>query len=95
MTTWRLLALVSYALAGVICGIRSSLILTRMVSAVNDRLSQSQRFSPTWWHYGKLRRLIQCYRSLYPTGPHVRQLRTVVVAMLLAFLAASVALLSS
>jgi hypothetical protein len=95
MTTWRLVALVSYALACVICGIRSSIIVTRMVSAVNDRLSQNQRFSPNWWYYGKLRRLIQSYRSMYPTGPLIRQLRTVVVAMLLAFLAASVAILSS
>ncbi len=94
MSHWRLIALAVYALAGAVCGLWCTLIMTRMVSMVNDRLPQDQRFAPNWWHYSKRRRLAQAYRRLYPAGPHLRQLRTVTILMGLAFLAASIALLT-
>lgn len=43
---------------------------------VNAPLASEKRFSPFWWHWGKHRRLLKEYRSLYPSGPLIQKLRT-------------------
>jgi len=93
MGATRLIALVAYPVVAAVCGLTSSVVLARMVGEVNAKLAPDERFSPFWWHYGKLQRLLREYRRLYPGGPRAHHFQGLIVIMTVSFIAAAIALL--
>jgi fatty acid desaturase len=67
--------------AASVCGMRSTLLLWKLVDAVNRRVPDSERISPYWWYGLKYRRAIVAYRREFPEGRLDRQLRTLSYAM--------------
>lgn len=57
-----------FLLCGVTCIIAANFAMYAMIGQVNARLPHEQRFSFAGFHFGKNRRILETYRSMYPTG---------------------------
>ena len=79
--TLRWVALATSCAAALICAISANVIVGRMVDEVNAHLSKDGRFSQYWWYGTKYMRLLREYRTFYPNGRRLRQLRLLSMGM--------------
>ena len=57
------------------CGLTSTVVMSRMVDEVNQRLPKEERFAVLGWYPFKASRLFAEYDRLYPGSNRRRQLR--------------------
>jgi hypothetical protein len=88
----EILVLVAWVVTAAVCGVSSTLIVWRMVDEVNVHLPDSEKFLLYDWSPRKSARLFQQYRSLYPSGRCIAQLRALWLLMVLSMVVAQLTL---
>ena len=64
------------------CAIASSIVLSDMVEDINQASAAREQENPMGWHFGKVRRVQQKYRMLYPEGSRSRKHSWLLIAAL-------------
>ncbi len=55
------------------CGVKSMILVFKLIETVSRRLPEEEQFGDLWWGPEKRGRLIREYRRLYPDGQLLRQ----------------------
>jgi hypothetical protein len=64
-----------FSVAMAICGLLSSLRIFEMADRVNEKLPKEEQFETLGWHLSKQQDLWRSYKSLYPNGALLLQVR--------------------
>jgi len=93
MSNIRLICLASSVAVGTVCGIADSLVTSEILTEVNMRLPESQRFSESFWHPGKLGQVISLHSRFFPDSNLRIKHRRLVVASAICLLTGAASLI--